>query len=78
MRYTVTNLRAFVEDANGKYPLEEPNGYGTYERFGINKAYGAFRIVEFITNSTGQRDVTRRGSSRECALEFTNYLMENF
>jgi hypothetical protein len=77
MRYTITNLRKFIDDVNGKYPLDEPNGYGTYERFGINKAYGAYRIVEYCPGETSQRDRTLRGSARECALEFTNYMMEN-
>ena len=77
-RYTVTNLRAVIDDANGKYPLDEPNGYGNFNRFNIYKAYGKYCIVEQRPHSTGHREITHHGSAREVAAEFTEYLIENF
>lgn len=77
-RYTVTNLRAFVNDVNEKYPLDEPNGYGNFNRFGIYAAYGKFCVVEQLPHSTGHREVTHHGSARQAAMEFTEYLFENF
>lgn len=77
-RYTVTNLRALVKDANEQYPLTEKNGYGNFDRFVVDSAYGKFEVNELSPGSTGRSDITYLGSARECAIKFMDYLMRNF
>lgn len=78
-RYTITNLRALVKEANGKYPRETPNYYGNFDRFLIDAAYGGYQVQEYYKDTSAVSEITYgHVSARECAEKFRQYLWENF
>lgn len=80
MRYTVKNLRAVVEKANEFWPLEEPNGRGNYERFGIGRRGSdcypgaTTQVVMFWPHETCESDITNWRTPSTAAYEFYRYL----
>ena len=77
-RYTVTNLRAFVAEANAADPLPEANGYGNLDRYKVQGAYGGYQVQELFPNTTAAGDVTHGyTSAREAAEQFSNYLVRH-
>lgn len=76
-RFTITNLRAIVAEANEAYPLSEPNGYGDNRRFMIYRAYGHSRVDMLKPGSTGRMPVSDFGTAREAAESFTSFLSNN-
>ena len=76
-RFTITNLRAIVEEANENYPLAEPNGYGDNHRFTIYRAYGHCRVDMLKPGSTGHMPVSDFGTAREAANSFRSFLANN-
>lgn len=76
-RFTITNLRAIVAEANEAYPLSEPNGYGDNHRFKIYRAYGHSRVDMIKSGSTGHMPVSDFGTAREAAESFRSFLVNN-
>ena len=78
-RFTITNLRALVDEANERYPRETPNYYGNLKRFCISGAYGGWQIQEHYEDTSAVRQITYGYvSARECAEQFRAYLWRNF
>ena len=73
-RFTITNLRAIVEEANEAYPLSEPNGYGDNRRFIAYRAYGKSRVDMLKPGSTGHIPVSDFGTAREAAESFRCFM----
>lgn len=69
-RFTITNLRTIVAEANEAYPLSEPNGYGDNHRFTIYRAYGHCRVDMLKPGSTGHMPISDFGTAREAAESF--------
>lgn len=69
-RFTVKKLEAVVSEANDQGITAPGDG-----KFEINSAYGNYRVVSRMPD-TGCADVPGcyRGSARECAIEFLEYL----
>ena len=76
-RFTITNLRAIVNEANEAYPLSEPNGYGDNDRFTVYRAYGRSRVDMLEPGSTGHMPVSDFGSAREAAESFRWFMTNN-
>ena len=76
-RFTITNLRAIVDEANEAYPLSEPNGYGDNHRFTIYRAYGRSRVDMLTPGSTGHTPVSDFGTAREAADSFRWFMTNN-
>ena len=77
-RFTITNLRSIVAEANEAYPLSEPNGYGDNCRFTTYRAYGHSRVDMLKPGSTGHIPVSDFGTAREAAESFTQWLSSNY
>lgn len=73
-RFTITDLRAIVDEANEAYPLSEPNGYGDNRRFTVYRAYGCSRVDMLKPGSTGHMPVSDFGTAREAAESFRSFL----
>ena len=76
-RFTITDLRAIVAEANENYPLSEPNGYGDNRRFTTYRAYGCSRVDMLSPGSTGACPVSDFGTAREAAVSFRWFLAAN-
>lgn len=76
-RFTITDLRAIVADANKTYPLSEPNGYGDNRRFTVYRAYGCSRVDMLKPGSTGHIPVSAFGTACEAAESFRWFMTKN-
>ena len=76
-RFTITNLRALVDEANECYPLHEQNGYGDYRRFTVYRAYGCSRVDMLTPGSTAHLPVSDFGTAREAAESFNSWILNN-
>lgn len=80
MRYTIKNLRAMVEKANEFWPLEEVNGRGNYDRFGISRRGSdcypgaTTQVVMYSPHSTGEANLTGWCTPSYVAVDFLNWL----
>ena len=77
-RFTITNLRTIVAEANEAYPLSEPNGYGDNRRFMIDRGNGCSQVDMLTPGSTRHIPVSDFGTAREAAESFTQWLYSNY
>lgn len=76
--YTRKILEAYLKEVNESCKLIEPNGYGNYDRFTLDIAYGGCMVSELEPHSTGHRPVTYGyKSARETVNEFNQWLLAN-
>ena len=84
MRYTIKNLRALVEKASEFWPLEEVNGRGNNDRFGISRRSSSYypgattQVVMYFPHSTGECNLTYWEKPIYAALDFYNWLENEY
>ncbi len=65
-RITENNLKALLARINVKAGHGEAPKYSTIGAYALDWAYGGVQLVQYCNTSGGQRNITGRGTKREC------------